>query len=174
MRSACLERYPSQEIKNKKMGIRNLKFTIITCVLHVVLGSLQANYISNDQEMWKHVVTLDRLAWKEREAEKQVNDTVSEEDFIRRIYLDITGKIPTYQQIKSYSQSKDLLKRQKLIDQLLNSKGYVSHLTNFWRDLLKIYKAILHKLWIYSLYLLNYSNKRYETEYLSKHEVWHS
>lgn len=119
------------------MGIRVLKFTIITCFFHVLTGSIYGNYISNDQQLWKHVVTVDRLAWKEREAEKKVNDLVSEEHFIRRIYLDITGKIPTFEQIKNYSQSKDVLKRQKLIDQLLNSKGYVSHLTNFWRDLLR-------------------------------------
>lgn len=119
------------------MGNKVLYFTIFTCLFHTWVGSAYASVSSGDQQLWKHVVTVDRLAWKERESEKKVNDLVSEEHFIRRIYLDITGKIPTFEQIRNYSQSKDLLKRQKLIDQLLNSKGYVSHLTNFWRDLLR-------------------------------------
>jgi len=62
----------------------------------------------------------------------------NDEEFLRRVYLDINGAIPTYEQAKAFLDSKDPMRRQKLIDQLLDSPGYVSHMYNYWADLLRI------------------------------------
>lgn len=108
---------------------------IVLCLLNCV--ELSAKRFISDQELWKHVVTVDRLAWEEREGLKKVNKQVDEENFIRRIYLDITGKIPTYEQMLAYRKAKVMNKRQVLIETLLDSPGYVSHYSNFWLDLLR-------------------------------------
>src|SRR5436190_19501909 len=42
----------------------------------------------------------------------------SDEEFCRRIYLDLTGRIPTPQQLARFEESKDADKRDKLIDEL--------------------------------------------------------
>ena len=102
-----------------------------------ISSSAFAGRFIQDSDLWKHVVTVDRLAWQEREGIKKVNKPVDEQNFVRRIYLDVTGKIPTYNQMLSYLKSKDINKRGKLIDELLTSAGYVSNFSNFWLDLLR-------------------------------------
>lgn len=65
------------------------------------------------------------------------NEPVSDEMFVRRIHLDIVGRIPTYRETEEYLNSKDPAKRQKLIDRLLAGEGYVQHFYNFWADVLR-------------------------------------
>ena len=90
-----------------------------------------------ESDLWKHVVTIDRIAWQESDGVKNINKSVDELNYVRRIYLDITGKIPTYKQLTKYLNSKQVNKRSKLIGNLLNSSGYVTNFTNFWNDLLR-------------------------------------
>lgn len=61
----------------------------------------------------------------------------SDSEFVRRIYLDITGTIPTYQQTRKFLVSHDPAKRAMLIDELLSSDGYASHFFNYWADVLR-------------------------------------
>lgn len=68
----------------------------------------------------------------------QSNAKASDEIFLRRAYLSITGTIPNYDQARAFLESDDANKRTKLIDELLSSPGYVSHHFNFWADLLRI------------------------------------
>ena len=91
----------------------------------------------SEQKLWQHVVTVDRLAWEERDGIKKVNKLVDDQAFVRRLYIDITGKVPTYEQFTKFLKDKNVNKRQKLIDQLLGSTGYVSNFTTFWLDLLR-------------------------------------
>ena len=65
------------------------------------------------------------------------NPAATDAQFLRRIYLDVTGTIPTYRQVRSFLISKDPEKRTKLIDELLNSDGYASHYFNYWADVLR-------------------------------------
>ena len=66
------------------------------------------------------------------------NAMTSDEQFVRRVYLDITGTVPTYQQARTFLQSRSTLKRQQLIDRLLNSPGYASHFYNYWGNILRL------------------------------------
>ena len=65
---------------------------------------------------------------------KQSSDSV----FLRRVYLDIIGRIPDLQETESFLASKDKTKRADLVDELLNSYGRTSHQFNYWADLLRI------------------------------------
>lgn len=65
------------------------------------------------------------------------NPPTTDAQFVRRIYLDITGTIPTYQQTQKFMSSSDPNKRAQLIDDLLNSDGYASHWFNYWADVLR-------------------------------------
>lgn len=66
------------------------------------------------------------------------NPITKDSQFVRRVYLDITGTIPTLNQTREFLNSRDKEKRIRLIDQLLNSPGYASHNFNYWADLLRI------------------------------------
>ncbi|MCA9122598.1 MAG: DUF1549 domain-containing protein [Planctomycetaceae bacterium] len=61
--------------------------------------------------------------------------------FMRRVYLDITGTIPTAQEAFNFLESKESNKRELLIDYLLASEGYASHYYNYWGDVLRIKSA---------------------------------
>lgn len=65
------------------------------------------------------------------------NGPTRPEVFLRRVYLDIVGRIPTYDEATRFLNSRDPKKREKLIDELLNSPGYVSHNFNYWADVLR-------------------------------------
>jgi hypothetical protein len=58
-------------------------------------------------------------------------------EFVRRVTLDLTGRIPTPQTVLSFVASADPLKRAKYIDQLLAAPEWVDKWTMFYGDLLK-------------------------------------
>lgn len=64
---------------------------------------------------------------------KQTDDFV----FVRRVYLDTVGRIPTDEEASIFLKNNDSEKRRKLIDRLLLSDGYRSHLFNWMADLLR-------------------------------------
>jgi hypothetical protein len=66
------------------------------------------------------------------------NPLASDEVFVRRAYLEITGTIPTAKQTEQFLSAKDSQKRARLIDQLLNSPSYASHYYNYWCDVLRV------------------------------------
>lgn len=57
-------------------------------------------------------------------------------EFLRRAYLDITGRIPTYEQTLVFLDSKEKEKRAKLIDELLARPEFGRHFANNWRELI--------------------------------------
>ncbi|MCB1062731.1 MAG: DUF1549 domain-containing protein [Verrucomicrobiae bacterium] len=65
------------------------------------------------------------------------NAPASDEIFVRRIYLDIIGRVPTKQETLGFLKDIASDKRAKLIDQLLDSEGYVSNYFNYWADILR-------------------------------------
>ena len=68
----------------------------------------------------------------------QPNPITSDEVFVRRAYLEITGSIPTLKQTKEFLAARDSQKRARLIDRLLNSSAYASHFYNYWADVLRV------------------------------------
>lgn len=66
------------------------------------------------------------------------NSTLSDTLFCRRVYLQIAGRIPGLQEVGEFVQSKDPNKRAQLIDRLLSSHDYVSHMFNYWANILRL------------------------------------
>ncbi len=66
------------------------------------------------------------------------NEQSTDEVFLRRAYLSIVGRIPTLGETTRFLNLTTDTKRADLIDELLDSYGYVSHQFNFWADLLRI------------------------------------
>ena len=82
---------------------------------------------------------IDRLINDQLESTQQPNHPrTSDEVFLRRVYLDIAGRIPTIQEATRFLESSSEGKRSELIDQLLDSYGYVSRQFNFFADLLRV------------------------------------
>ena len=83
--------------------------------------------------LWIDRTVGNRLIKSGLQPNKQTDDFV----FVRRIYLDVAGRIPTDEEASSFLKNNDPEKRRKLIDKLLISDGYRSHLFNWKADLLR-------------------------------------
>jgi len=57
--------------------------------------------------------------------------------FIRRVTLDLTGRLPTAEEMKDFIASKDISKRAALTDRLLDSPEYAEYFGNKWSALLR-------------------------------------
>jgi ferric-dicitrate binding protein FerR (iron transport regulator) len=57
-------------------------------------------------------------------------------EFIRRVSLDLTGRIPSLSRTQEFLASKDPGKRRKLIDELLASPAYGQHFATIWSNLI--------------------------------------
>jgi hypothetical protein len=68
-----------------------------------------------------------------------VNKSVDDYTFIRRLYLDLAGRIPTTEEIKAYVISQHPNKRQLIVEKIMYSEDYVNNYYNFWADLLRIH-----------------------------------
>jgi hypothetical protein len=62
----------------------------------------------------------------------------SDQQFIRRISLDITGTLPTPAQVLHFIADKDPQKRTKLVDTLLETPEYSYYFANKWADVLRV------------------------------------
>lgn len=57
--------------------------------------------------------------------------------FLRRVCLDIAGRLPTVEEANAFMASKDTNKRDHVIDALLSSPDYADYFANKWTALLK-------------------------------------
>ncbi|NBO91021.1 MAG: DUF1553 domain-containing protein [Planctomycetia bacterium] len=57
-------------------------------------------------------------------------------EFARRVYLDLTGRIPKTSEVRAFLDDRSPDKRSRLVERLLRSPNYVTHFTYQWRSLL--------------------------------------
>ncbi len=80
---------------------------------------------------------IDRLI----EAGYEANDVTpaplaDDAEFVRRLYLDLAGRIPHVSEVHKFLDDKAPNKRRALVEDLLKGPHYVNHFTNVWRALL--------------------------------------
>ncbi len=93
--------------------------------------------LSADQ-LKTQAVEVDRfIAGTLRQMGMELIGDSTDEQFLRRVYLNVIGRIPTYDEAIAFLESDVPTKRSDLIDQLLNSPGYDSHMFNYWADVLR-------------------------------------
>lgn len=67
--------------------------------------------------------------------------------FVRRVYLDVIGTLPTLDEVKHFLQDTNPNKRAVLIDQLLDRGEFADCLTMKWSDLLRVKSEYPVNLW---------------------------
>jgi hypothetical protein len=82
---------------------------------------------------------VDKLAQKKwQELGIVPSERCSDEVFIRRVYLDIGGTLPTPKQVEAFVKDTDSSKRDKLVDMLLERPEYAYYFANKWADVLRV------------------------------------
>lgn len=113
---------------------------IIAVVFSAILtGSLRADVTLAQSR--KAVAEIDRILaehWKNEKVTR--NAPIRDEIFVRRLYLDLAGRIPTPAEAAAFIESREPEKRDNLIEHLLKQESYVSHYFNFWADIMR-YKS---------------------------------
>jgi hypothetical protein len=66
------------------------------------------------------------------------SELCSDEQFIRRLSIDLTGTLPLPAQVLAFVADKDPQKRDKLVDTLLESPEYSYFFANKWADILRV------------------------------------
>jgi hypothetical protein len=80
---------------------------------------------------------LDKLLSAElREDHIKPAARTTDEAFLRRVSLDLTGRLPSPQEIADFVRDHDPAKRARLIDKLLAGDAYARHWAQYWRDVI--------------------------------------
>jgi hypothetical protein len=66
------------------------------------------------------------------------SELCTDEQFVRRAFLDITGTLPTPKQVIAFVEDASAAKREKLIDHLLDTPEYSAYFANKWADILRV------------------------------------
>jgi hypothetical protein len=77
------------------------------------------------------------IAAKLKEHGQQMNEPCDDATFVRRVYLNIIGRIPSVEEAQAFTRDSSPNKRAELIDELLVSDGYRSHQFNWLADMLR-------------------------------------
>ncbi len=80
---------------------------------------------------------IDQLLAARWTATKMVPAPVADDaEYLRRIYLDLIGRIPSVAEARAFLTDPSPAKRTRLVEDLLKTPAYVEHFTNIWRNLL--------------------------------------
>ncbi|MFP6604307.1 MAG: DUF1549 domain-containing protein, partial [Pirellulaceae bacterium] len=89
---------------------------------------------------------IDELVAKKLQRMKILSsDLCSDAEFVRRVYLDLTGLPPSVTDLQKFLADgrETKIKRDELIDQLVGNAAYIDHWTNKWADLLLVNRKFL-------------------------------
>lgn len=147
----------------KNYFIRSLSLTCLLALSSSMLfaddSAKTSKSASTDKNYGKKLEKVDVIPqeWKDSKASKLIPSDIdsmlnklqsqeglklaartTDEQFIRRVYLDLAGKLPEPSQIKQFVNDKNKSKRSELIDQLLASDDFNKHWARYWRDVVSM------------------------------------
>jgi hypothetical protein len=67
-------------------------------------------------------------------------------EFLRRVYLDLTGRIPSANEVRDFLENSSRDRREALVDRLLAHRDHATHLAAVWRSILLPAEADLGRL----------------------------
>ena len=114
-------------------------FTFFSLLL-ILSGKSPLDSLSlSPQQVGEEAAALDRILGNaHREHKLEIPDDLDDGQLVRRIYLSIAGRIPSYAETTAFLKDGSKNKKAKLIDYLLKSPAYDSQMFNWWADLLRL------------------------------------
>ncbi len=92
--------------------------------------------------------TIDRVVFsKIRQLHLQPANLCSDAVFVRRVFLDVIGTLPTLEETRGFLMDRDPNKRRKLVDQLLERDEFADYWAMKWCDLLRVKAEFPINLW---------------------------
>ena len=112
---------------------------------HEVLGTVGvvADRVADYPDLTAHNFIDERIFSKLRRFNIVPAEFSSDSEFLRRVCLDLTGRIPPVDRVKEFLADPDPRKREKLVEALLDSPEYVDYWTFRFADLFRVSVFVL-------------------------------
>ena len=115
-------------------------FSKVTTVLRsatVLLLLATTSSVARGDEVVELATEIDGLIRRRLAAENVTAAPAADDaEFLRRVFLDLGGRIPPSTRVRRFLVDRDPDKRRKVVDELLASSLYVVHFSNVWRKAL--------------------------------------
>jgi hypothetical protein len=113
-----------------------------TATTLIVMGD-RSGYAWKDVPEHNYIDTL--VYAKLKQVKLLPSDLCTDAEFIRRLYLDLTGLPPSPEEVRAFLADgrPTRVKRDELVDKLVGSPDYIEHWTNKWADLLQVNRKFL-------------------------------
>lgn len=107
-----------------------------------VMGD-RTGFAWSEPEKWNKVDEFTARKWQRMKI--QPSGLCSDEDFLRRIHIDLTGLPPKAEEVRAFiADTRDTrTKRNEVIDRLIGNPDFVDHWTNKWADMLQVNSKFL-------------------------------
>ena len=107
-----------------------------------VMGD-RAGFEWKNPQVYNRIDDLTAAKWKRIQTEP--SPLCTDEEFVRRVFIDLTGLPPTADDVRAFlaDDREQKVKREALVDKLVGSKEYVEYWTNKWADLLQVNRKFL-------------------------------
>ncbi|MCC6509300.1 MAG: DUF1553 domain-containing protein [Pirellulaceae bacterium] len=131
------------------------------------------NEASDQAGLIDRFINADLAGRVEPEQLQSFNTLASDSIFLRRLYLDTVGVLPSAEQTRQFLADQAPNKRQVLIDRLLADNRWADHWTSYWQDVLAENPSILKptlnntgpfRWWIHDAFVENKPMDRFVTE----------
>jgi len=106
------------------------------------ITGVRLSFLQRDHEFTSHapaeINAIDHHVFaKQRELQLLPAEVIGDETFLRRVYLDVIGALPTSEEARQFLDSTVADKRARLIDELLERDEYASFWALKWADLMR-------------------------------------
>jgi hypothetical protein len=107
-----------------------------------VMGD-RSGFVWKQPETWGRIDELVAAKWQRMKIAP--SEVCNDADFLRRVYLDLTGTPPTAEEVRAFLADTAPMrqKRDAVIDRLIGSPDFIEHATNKWCDLLQVNSKFL-------------------------------
>jgi len=107
-----------------------------------VMGD-RSGFVWQNPPAYNRIDELTAAKWQRLKI--QPSEVCNDVEFLRRVYLDLTGLPPTADDVRAFvADTRDSrAKRDEVVDKLIGSKEYIEFWTNKWADLLQVNRKFL-------------------------------
>lgn len=113
-----------------------------TATTLTVMGD-RKGFVWEDPPAFNKIDELVAAKWKRLKI--RPSELASDAEFLRRVYLDLTGLPPSADEVRAFlaDKTETRVKREAVIDRLIGTEAYVEYWTNKWADLLQVNRQFL-------------------------------
>lgn len=127
-------RFPGEHTEEKLAPVRPDRQ--VSDLTHQVTAQLPPTKSSQQKIVWRNLIDQHLFGAMQRDAIPHAPLT-NDYEFCRRLYLDLTGRIPTPAQLNAFVSNNAPDKRDKLIEELIASPAWVGHWGYWYGDLVR-------------------------------------